>query len=196
MLARMVTRGWQVWAPSMALLFHQWERSERPSSYQACGQVRGGGWTHAELCSLLANRDVQVRHPACVLYCVTLCILTSIQPSNIGLRCTLLCCPQVDKGVRAVSQARVLQLLCSGGLSAKAATPEEWNPSHEKQAGQMMHASQPPTAADWAPGGIWGLGTVKTLQEFGKVCGVDFTEKRIEQRALYGGQDPSMFVDT
>eukprot|EP00882_Tetradesmus_deserticola_P028893 GHRQ01032214.1.p2 GENE.GHRQ01032214.1~~GHRQ01032214.1.p2 ORF type:complete len:141 (+),score=34.11 GHRQ01032214.1:665-1087(+) len=140
MLARMVTRGWQVWAPSMALLFHQWQRSERPSSYQACGQV--------------------------------------------------------DKGVRAVSQARVLQLLCSGGLSAKAATPEEWNPSHEKQAGQMMHASQPPTAADWAPGGIWGLGTVKTLQEFGKVCGVDFTEKRIEQRALYGGQDPSMFVDT
>jgi hypothetical protein len=41
MLARMVTRGWQVWAPSMALLFHQWERSERSSSYQACGQVRG-----------------------------------------------------------------------------------------------------------------------------------------------------------
>jgi hypothetical protein len=40
MLVRMVTRGWQVWAPSVALLFHQWERGERSTSYQACGQVR------------------------------------------------------------------------------------------------------------------------------------------------------------
>jgi [Skp1-protein]-hydroxyproline N-acetylglucosaminyltransferase len=40
MLVRMVTHGWQVWAPSVALLFHQWERSERAISYQACGQVR------------------------------------------------------------------------------------------------------------------------------------------------------------
>lgn len=39
MLARMATRGWQVWAPSQALVFHQWERSTRQNSYQACTEV-------------------------------------------------------------------------------------------------------------------------------------------------------------
>lgn len=40
MLARMVTRGWQVWAPSQPVLFHQWERSARANHYQSSVQVR------------------------------------------------------------------------------------------------------------------------------------------------------------
>lgn len=39
MLLRMWTRGWGVWAPSRALAFHQWERTSRPHSYQACVKV-------------------------------------------------------------------------------------------------------------------------------------------------------------
>jgi hypothetical protein len=40
-LARMWTRGWEVFAPSTPIAFHQWERSARPSSYQASIQVGG-----------------------------------------------------------------------------------------------------------------------------------------------------------
>jgi hypothetical protein len=38
-LGRMWTRGWEVFAPSTPIGFHQWERSARPSSYQASIQV-------------------------------------------------------------------------------------------------------------------------------------------------------------
>lgn len=39
MLLRMWTRGWDVYAPTQPLAFHQWERSARGNSYQACVQV-------------------------------------------------------------------------------------------------------------------------------------------------------------
>eukprot|EP00798_Chlamydomonas_sp_ICE-L_P021622 gene21622-28625_t len=35
MLARMWTRGWDVYAPGCQVLFHQWERSSRASTYQS-----------------------------------------------------------------------------------------------------------------------------------------------------------------
>ena len=39
MLLRMWTRGWDVYAPSQAVAFHQWERKARANSYQACVKV-------------------------------------------------------------------------------------------------------------------------------------------------------------
>lgn len=41
MLLRMWTRGWDVFAPTQPVVFHQWERSARPSNYQACIKVGG-----------------------------------------------------------------------------------------------------------------------------------------------------------
>ena len=34
MLARMWTRGWRVFAPSVPIAFHQWRRGERVHTYQ------------------------------------------------------------------------------------------------------------------------------------------------------------------
>jgi hypothetical protein len=42
MLLRMWTRGWDVFAPTQPLAFHQWERTARSTSYQACGKVGCG----------------------------------------------------------------------------------------------------------------------------------------------------------
>lgn len=39
MLLRMWTRGWDVYAPTQAVTFHQWERKARANSYQACVKV-------------------------------------------------------------------------------------------------------------------------------------------------------------
>lgn len=108
---------------------------------------------------------------------------------------TPLCCLQVDKAVRAASQAKVLQLLRQGSRNAAAVTIEGLRLNNGKHAGQVMHTAKPPTAADWAPGGIWGLGTAKSLQAFESLCGVKFKEKLLEQQAIYGGQDPAMFVE-
>jgi hypothetical protein len=42
---------------------------------------------------------------------------------------------------------------------------------------------------------MWGLGTAKTVAALEELCGVKFKETHIEQRALFGGQDPGMFVN-
>ncbi len=39
MLLRMWTRGWDVFSPTQAVAFHQWERKARANSYQACVKV-------------------------------------------------------------------------------------------------------------------------------------------------------------
>jgi hypothetical protein len=49
MLLRMWTRGWDVYAPTQPLAFHQWERSARAHSYQACVEVRGVNATNCQL---------------------------------------------------------------------------------------------------------------------------------------------------
>jgi hypothetical protein len=102
----------------------------------------------------------------------------------------LLCVVQVDKQARAASQARVLQLLWQGNDGTAGCQPDT-----VQQPATLGHPSQPPTAVDWAPGGIWGLGTCKTLQWFEGSCGVNFKQKRIERRALFGGQDPDAFLE-
>jgi hypothetical protein len=98
---------------------------------------------------------------------------------------------QVDKVARASSQAKVLQLLCHNGDD----TPAGSQTDHSNAAALTMHPAQPPSAAAWALGGIWGLGTANTVQAFEELCGVNFKERSLQQRACYGGQDPGMFVD-
>jgi hypothetical protein len=105
------------------------------------------------------------------------------------------CCVQVNQVARAASQAKVLQLLQQGSEGAATAAARGRQQDTDKQAAQISHPGQPPSAADWAPGGIWGLGTCNTMQWFEDSCGVKFREKHIEQRALFGGQDPSVFVE-
>lgn len=101
---------------------------------------------------------------------------------------------QVDQELRAASQARVLQLLWSGSEGAATVVSPGYEQEPASQAAGIKHPGQPPSAADWAPGGIWGLGTSRTMQWFEYSCGVKFKEKLIEQRALFGGRDPGVFV--
>jgi hypothetical protein len=85
----------------------------------------------------------------------------------------------------------VLQLLWQSGDD----TPAGSQPNHSAEAVLTMHPAQPSSAAAWAPGGIWGLGTAMKMQAFEELCGVKFKKRSVEQRAFYGGQDPGMFVD-
>ena len=45
MLARMWTRGWRVFAPSVPIVFHQWERSVRAHAFQTVSE--GYPWIHS-----------------------------------------------------------------------------------------------------------------------------------------------------
>ena len=101
---------------------------------------------------------------------------------------------QVDQELRVASQARVLQLLWSGSEAVTTGASPGYEREPASQASHIKHLGQPPHAADWAPGGIWGLGTSRTMQWFEDSCGVKFKKKLIEQRALFGGQDPGVFV--
>jgi len=65
MLLRMWTWGWDVYGPSQPLAFHQWERSARANSYQAC--VKVGDWFALRAlrpcqCSLGTYTDHTNRH--------------------------------------------------------------------------------------------------------------------------------------
>eukprot|EP00775_Hariotina_reticulata_P013751 gene13751-13870_t len=137
MLARMWTRGWDVWAPSQAVVFHQWKRSARPNSYQAQVKVdvRARAESEARIMKLLQHT------PACVLEV------------------------KHDKGSSA----------CESSL--------------------QRHPGQQPSESSWLPGGIWGLGLCRTLQDFEQFCDVQFAKGVIGKRALLGGQpSPHAFV--
>lgn len=105
MLLRMWTRGWDVYAPTQPLAFHQWERSARAHSYQACVEVRG--WLQPT-CQLRTDQQAWQR-------LLTLCL------------CALL---QIDPLVRAASQQRVLDLVHSAGdasSSVEAGVGTSWH---------------------------------------------------------------------
>ncbi|KAF8072911.1 hypothetical protein HT031_000571 [Scenedesmus sp. PABB004] len=90
----------------------------------------------------------------------------------------------VDAAARAASQARVLQVLrgeAAGGAGGGAPEPAP------------APAAAPPCEADWAPGGVWGLGTAVSLAEFEAACGVSWAARRVSERARHGGLDPGAF---
>lgn len=55
------------------------------------------------------------------------------------------------------------------------------------------HPAKPAADSDWSLGGVWGLGTARSLQEYEKMAGVCFQKKTLEARALHGNQPPAVF---
>lgn len=106
---------------------------------------------------------------------------------------------QVDMQARTASQAKVLDLFKHGGhshsLVTGAAAAQRQNAAAAAAAVVAWHAASKPSDADWTPGGVWGLGTVVTLQQFEDMCGVCFEDKFITDRARSGGQGPTIFVE-
>lgn len=89
--------------------------------------------------------------------------------------CALL---QIDPLVRAASQARVLDLVQSAGDASS---------SVEADVGTTWHRAQPATAQDWAVGGVWGLGTARSLKLYEQQAGVCFGSRSIDVRPLPDG---------
>ena len=100
-------------------------------------------------------------------------------------------CVQIDAAARAASQERVLDVVAAA-VGAAAATPDQQPPAGPTST--LWHRSKPPAQADWGLGGIWGLGTSRSVQQFEQQAGVSFARKTLEQRALCGGQPEDAFA--
>jgi hypothetical protein len=50
-----------------------------------------------------------------------------------------------------------------------------------------------PTEDEWAVGGVWGLGTARTLHVFEQQAGVSFDSRTLQQHTMYGGQPTDAF---
>lgn len=99
-------------------------------------------------------------------------------------------CLQVPQGVRRTSQLQVLQLLHGADQAAEAN-----GACGVKTASQQpVHVAQQPGEADWEVGGVWGLGTAVTLEEWEHQLGISFRAQHIGEKALYGGLEPDAFM--
>lgn len=52
----------------------------------------------------------------------------------------------------------------------------------------------PPGEQEWELGGVWGLGTTRSLGKLEEFMEVDFTSRSIQPRALTGGLNYDAFV--
>jgi len=119
-LARMWTRGYDVFSPAGAVAFHQWERSGRVHSYQGDKRL------------VQAARRASQRRVLCML------------------------------GVNADTGPEPLEFPTTSGGSGGSGG-----------GGGGGGAA----AAEWAVGGVWGLGVERSLEEFERHCGVRFADR-------------------
>ena len=62
-----------------------------------------------------------------------------------------------------------------------------------KQAGSRGSLLSPPEHADWEMGGVWGIGTVRSLEQLEEYMGICFATKRIQPWAALGGLSREAF---
>lgn len=152
-LARMWTRGWDVWVPGVIITVHQWARSARGKGQQG----RQGE----------EQRQGQGARGS------------SYQADGL-----------VDAAARKASQQRVLCML--RGIASDGADAA---PCSAAAGSAAVAAGSPlPDEAAWAVGGVWGLGTVRSLQALWEACGVDFGARVVSEHAQRGGLPAEAFL--
>lgn len=102
---------------------------------------------------------------------------------------------QIDMAAREASQARVLALTqpSCGSCDLLSHTAAASKPPTNTLS--LWHRAHLPSEADWGVGGVWGLGTARSVAQFEQLAGVSFQHKTIEPRALYGGQPVEAFEE-
>lgn len=205
-LARVWTRGYDVFAPSAAPAFHQWARGARAASYQSDGRVRGRVRllrAHARACSRLGAlcfRLARGRRAGARLARAwgAWSRVRQHQSSAAAARGTP---AQVVEAARAAAQRRVLYVLGAasspgeaGAVAAPAGAEAEAEgepaglataaaaevPSAGGRRGANGHLGPLPPADDaaaWRPGGVWGLGLARSLQDLERHCGTPLARR-------------------
>lgn len=197
MQARMWTRGWDVWAPAAPIVFHQWERSCRAHSFQA---------DRAAAAPQPPSAPASSKGPAAA---------AAISTADRAVGATGVLEHSASEGSaawaawreqRATSEARVLQVLGVQGGSSSLAAHAVPTPSTVPRDGCVSQhadtAGLPATSAHgavphehrhsaagsaWMLGGVWGLGTVRSLAALEAHLGVSFATRQMETWAHTGG---------
>lgn len=120
---------------------------------------------------------------------------TSLELTSFpALRLSLL---QIDAAARAASQQHVLLVQSSGTEQAVQLEPSAAASAANSSAvvSGGWHMLRQATAQDWDVGGVWGLGTARTVQEFEQQAGMSFAQITLEPRASYGGQTKEFFAE-
>jgi hypothetical protein len=170
-----------VYAPSCPVASHQWARSARGASYQASGLVDAG-----------ARRESQ-RRVLCMLGAgATGAETASDAAQGAGVQAS------EGEGWSAARAASSEAQACT--QSGQQGGPEGGCPAtaQECAAGtapcRVAAAAAPPAEAEWQLGGVWGLGTQRSLQAFWGHCGVDFAGRAVSDKGAWGGRRPSDFL--
>ena len=160
MLARMWTRGWRVFAPSVPITFHQWERSLRVHTLQTVCRVLGQIFAFP------------VHLPS-----------TTLMMAPISFQDNLL-----DHGSRRQSQLKVLAVLgASSWPETPVPNQTSIDPlasTYSLETGSAITSALP---AGWRVGEVWGLGQEATLGDFMSHVGVNFSTRSIEEKGFLGG---------
>ncbi len=216
MLARAWTRGWDVFAPAVPLAFHQWERAARLHTYQrdhhhgangvavgAVGSVKpvgadGAGETPGMAVGGASGAAAGVGEAKVEEEVV-------VEDAGVGAagggagggEGGVAAEAEVEASVgaqREASRARVL-----GVLGVTGCTGSGGGGTAPGGAGVRVGAGRGGGGSveeDWAVGGVWGLGTVRSLQQLQEHLGVDFAAREVLPRAVWGGQRLEAFLDS
>lgn len=208
MLARAWTRGWDVFAPAVPLAFHQWERAARLHTYQrdhhnsavgvAVGAVEADG-------AGVAGEPPGVAVGA-MRGTAAGAEEAEVEEENGGVGAGgggsgggrgLGLAAEAEGSVaaqREASRARVLGVLGVTGCAGSRRGEE--SPGGGEGAVQEQGGASGGMEQDWAVGGVWGLGTVRSLQQLHEHLGVDFAARKVLPRAVWGGQRPEAFLES
>ncbi|KAG2482984.1 hypothetical protein HYH03_018110 [Edaphochlamys debaryana] len=196
MLARMWTRGYDTFAPSVPLAFHAWDRSARVHTYQrdllptptpAPGASSGPNSgadvsTGSGTAGGLRASDRTGSGMALGETGVGWGLSPTLEEEEEGREMEV--ARKEAAVLRRRSQARVLAVL-SGG-AATGAGEDGVGPDGCGDPGVGGEAS-------WGVGGVWGLGRVRTLQQLAEAVGVDFAARVVDSRAAWGGLGEDAF---
>ncbi|GLC55882.1 hypothetical protein PLESTB_001039600 [Pleodorina starrii] len=207
MLARMWTRGWDVFAPAGPLAFHQWERSVRDHTYQ-----RDMAATK-EAAVAVATAPSAAEAPGAAVATAQVQAQSAEDTTTTGQEQGQEQGPgrdvrggepqagegQADAGsggggsaataaaavARRLSQARVLEMLSGGSAAAKG----------EGDGQVVSHGcgGWGGGGGGWAAGEVWGLGTVRSLAQLAAAGCVDYGARTVAAGARWGGLPEDAF---
>ena len=154
MLARLYTAGYDVYAPSRAVVFHHWERSYRPSFFHDV----------PDPFHLRARSVARIR--------------------------ALLRCPPSEGHAPEIKPRTKIQGYRDGALHFNtSALVRELRERGDGVAADQREAQLPPGEF-----GRFGLGSVRTFEEWQEHCDVDFAKGVIGDRARGGGLSKEALV--
>jgi hypothetical protein len=157
MLGRMYSQGWDVFCPGCVICGHQWERSARPVTYQACVQV------DEQARQLGLNR---VR---------TVLLGGGGGEGVVGHKGQQ---QQEHEEARQV-QTREIEKGCvrrGTGQGPNAGSGTEYGTSFKPSAESAAPLAEP-IEEDWDVGGRWGLGLVRSMHDYVHGSGVALVQQ-------------------